>query len=70
MCSVDEHTLPRVAGLNTPTTRISEPRHIWCRVPAYVSTRLGSTGALIYLEIRRCLRLRGGDIIDGIKWIF
>ena len=36
----------------------------------HVSTRLGSTGALIYLEIRRCLRLRGGDVIEGVKWIF
>lgn len=36
----------------------------------HVAATLGSTGALLYLEIRRCLRLRGGDVINGVKWIF
>ena len=65
-----EHTLylgplgctPHPPRLVSHATSGAEYRH--------VSTRLGSTGALIYLEIRRCLRLRGGDVINGIKWIF
>ena len=36
----------------------------------HVSKTLGSTGALIYMEIRRCMSLRGGRIIDGSKWIW
>ena len=28
------------------------------------------TTAAIYQEIRRCLRLRGGKTIDGVKWIW
>ena len=58
-------------SLGRPTHPPGIVSHATCGADfRHVSTRLGSTGALIYLEIRRCLRLRGGDVIDGIKWIF
>ena len=36
----------------------------------HISKTLGPTGALIYTELRRCLSLRGGQIIEGRKWIW
>ena len=36
----------------------------------HIAKTLGSTGALIYTEIRRCLSLRGGRVIKGAKWIY
>ena len=36
----------------------------------HISKTLGPTGALIYTELRRCLSLRGGQMIDGRKWIW
>ena len=36
----------------------------------HISKTLGPTGALIYTELRRCLSLRGGQIINGRKWIW
>ena len=36
----------------------------------HVCKTLGPTGALIYIELRRCLSLRGGQIINGRKWIW
>ena len=35
-----------------------------------LANEVGCLSAEIYKEIRRCLRLRGGVVIDGIKWIW
>ena len=37
---------------------------------AHISQTLGPTGALIYTELRRCLSLRGGKVVQGTKWIW
>ena len=35
-----------------------------------LASEVGCLSAEIYKEIRRCLRLRGGVVIDGVKWIW
>ena len=35
-----------------------------------LASEVGCLRAEIFKEIRRCLRLRGGKTIDGIKWIY
>jgi len=35
-----------------------------------LSAEVGSLSAEIYREIRRCLRLRGGVVVEGVKWIW
>ena len=35
-----------------------------------LAAEVGVRRAAIYNEIRRCLRLRGGSMVDGIKWIY
>jgi hypothetical protein len=35
-----------------------------------LANEVGCLSAEIYKEIRRCLRLRGGVVIDGVKWIW
>ena len=35
-----------------------------------IAAEVGCLPAEIFKEIRRCLRLRGGVVIDGVKWIW
>ena len=35
-----------------------------------LASEVGCLSAEIYKEIRRCLRLRGGVVVDGVKWIW
>lgn len=35
-----------------------------------LASEVGCLRAEIFKEIRRCLRLRGGKTVDGIKWIY
>jgi DNA-binding transcriptional MocR family regulator len=35
-----------------------------------LASEVGARRAAIYQEIRRCLRLRGGSVVDGYKWIY
>ena len=35
-----------------------------------LAAEVGARRAAIFNEIRRCLRLRGGTVVDGSKWIY
>ncbi len=35
-----------------------------------LAAEVGARRAAIYNEIRRCLRLRGGTVVEGSKWIY
>ena len=50
---------------------LSSHLHRWHRsFMRHISHEVGARAALLYQEIRRCLGLRGGRMINGTKWIY
>jgi hypothetical protein len=50
--------------VNSPARTVSTTRF------RSLASEVGARRAAIYNEIRRCLRLRGGTVVEGCKWIY